>query len=63
MSLCTELHVARAKKEEEHDPRRDGKTSLRDAAIEHFAQVVQVTGTRTTVDGQKALYVQGFVKQ
>ena len=47
--------------EEEHDPRRDGKTSLRDAAIEHFAQVVQVTGTRTTVDGQKALYVQGFV--
>jgi len=47
--------------EEEHDPRRDGKTSLRDAAIEHFAQVVQVTGTRTAVDGQKALYVQGFV--
>ena len=47
--------------EEEHDPRRDGKTSLRDAAIEHFAQIVQVTGTRTTVDGQKALYVQGFV--
>ncbi|MCX6619283.1 MAG: hypothetical protein NTZ98_24705 [Acidobacteria bacterium] len=49
--------------EEEHDPRRDGKTSLRDAAIEHFAQIVQVTGTSTTVDGQKALYVQGFVKQ
>lgn len=48
--------------DEEHDPRRDGQTSLRDAAIEHFAQVVQVTGTRTTVDGQKALYVQGFVK-
>lgn len=49
--------------EEEHDPRRDGKTSLRDAAIASFAQIVQVTGTRTTVDGQKALYVQGLSKQ
>ncbi len=49
--------------EEEHDPRRDGKTSLREAAIQHFAEIVQATGTRTAVEGQKALYVQGFVAQ
>jgi hypothetical protein len=45
---------------EEHDPRRDGKTAFRDVAIEHFAQIVQVTGTESAVNGQRALYVQGY---
>lgn len=49
---------------EEHDPRRDGQTAdLRSAAVDHFAEVVEVTGTETRVDGQKAIYVQGFVKK
>jgi len=48
---------------EEHDPRRDGQTTFRDAAIENFAQIVQVTGTASNVSGQRALYVQGYVKK
>lgn len=46
---------------EEHDPRRDGKTTFREAAIEHFAQIVEVTGTQSSVNGQRAVYVQGYV--
>lgn len=49
--------------EEEHDPRRDGGTNLRAAAIEHMAYVMEVTGTMSEVDGQRALYVTGFVKK
>jgi hypothetical protein len=46
---------------EEHDPRRDGKTTFRKAAADNFAKVMTVTGTTTTVNGIKAIYVQGFV--
>ena len=46
--------------DEEHDPRRDGLTEFRKAAAELMAQVVTVNGTLTDVEGQKALYVQGF---
>jgi hypothetical protein len=49
--------------EEEHDPRRDGQTELRKAAGDHFAHVMEVTGTETTVRGVHAIYVQGFVKK
>ena len=49
--------------DEEHDPRRDGQTELRKAAGEHFAHVMEVTGTETTVRGVHAIYVQGFVKK
>lgn len=49
--------------EEEHDPRRDGNTALRAAAIEHMAHVMEVTGTHSEVDGQRAIYVTGFVKK
>ena len=49
--------------EEEHDPRRDGLTNFRQAAIEHMAYVMEVTGTMSEVDGQRALYVTGFVKK
>jgi hypothetical protein len=48
---------------EEHDPRRDGQTTFRQAAIDHFAHIMQVTGTETTVAGHHAIYVQGFVKK
>jgi hypothetical protein len=49
--------------EEEHDPRRDGQTDLRKAAGDHFAHVMEVTGTETSVRGVHAVYVQGFVKK
>jgi hypothetical protein len=41
--------------EEEHDPRRDGKTNFRQAAIDNMAYVMEVTGTLTELDGQHAL--------
>src|SRR6185437_14822745 len=49
--------------DEEHDPRRDGQTELRKAAGDHFAHVMEVSGTETTVRGVHAIYVQGFVKK
>lgn len=49
--------------EEEHDPRRDAQTTFRQAAIENMAYVMEVTGTLSEVDGQRALYVTGFVKK
>jgi hypothetical protein len=49
--------------EEEHDPRRDAMTAFRQAAIDHAAHIMQVTGTATSVNGFNALYVRGFVKK
>jgi hypothetical protein len=50
--------------EEEHDPRRDGATSaFRKAAAEHTAHVMEVTGTLASLNGYRAIYVQGYVKQ
>jgi hypothetical protein len=49
--------------EEEHDPRRDGMTNFRQAAIDHMAYVMEVTGTLSEVDGQRALFVRGYVKK
>lgn len=49
--------------EEEHDPRRDGQTTFRQAAIDHFAHVMEVSGTEASHGGFKAIYVQGFVKK
>jgi hypothetical protein len=49
--------------EEEHDARRDGLTDFRQAAIENMAYVMQVTGTLTEVDGQRAMFVTGYVKK
>lgn len=48
--------------DEEHDPRRDGLTEFRKYAIENMANVVTIHGTLTDVDGQRAVYVQGYVK-
>lgn len=52
-----EVYLAMA---EEHDPRRDGKTTFRKAAEDNFAKVMTVTGTETKVNGIKTLYVQGY---
>ncbi len=49
--------------DEEHDQRRDGLTDFRKQAIEHMAHIVRVNGTLTEVAGQKAIYVQGYLKQ
>ena len=48
--------------DEEHDPRRDGLTAFREKAIDAMAHIVTVHGTATEVGGQKAIFVQGFVK-
>ncbi|HEV2687614.1 MAG TPA: hypothetical protein VGV35_03640, partial [Bryobacteraceae bacterium] len=45
--------------DEEHDPRRDGQTTLRQAAIDNFAKIMEVTGTETSFGGYKAIFVQG----
>lgn len=49
--------------EEEHNPRRDSMTTLREACIENMARVMTVTGTVSELEGQRALFVQGFVKK
>ena len=49
---------------EEHDPRRDGQTEgFRKAAIDHFGQIMEVTGTEAAVGGYRAIYVQGYVNK
>ena len=49
--------------DEEHDPRRDGLTAFREKAIDAMAHVVTIRGTQTEVGGQKAIFVQGFMKK
>jgi hypothetical protein len=49
--------------EEEHDPRRDGLTNFRASAIENMAYIMEVSGTLSEVQGQRALFVRGFVKK
>lgn len=48
---------------EEHHPRRDSQTTLREQMIEQMAAIVTVTGTETTINKQKALFVSGFAKK
>jgi hypothetical protein len=49
--------------DEEHDPRRDGLTTFRSAAADNFAKVMTVSGTQTSVNGTKAIFVQGYLKK
>ena len=49
--------------DEEHDPRRDGLTAFRQAAVDMMAHVVTVNGTQTDVGGQKAIFVQVFLNK
>jgi len=49
--------------EEEHDPRRDGMGTFRQAAIDHAAHIMEVSGTEWSLNGYHALYVHGFIKK
>jgi hypothetical protein len=49
--------------DEEHDKRRDGMTALRLSLINQMAHVITVNGTFSEVEGQKAIFVQGFEKK
>lgn len=49
--------------EEEHDLRRDGQTNFREAATEHAAHIMEVTGTHFMHKGVSAIYVHGYVKK
>ncbi len=49
--------------DEEHDPRRDGLTNFRQAAVEHAGHIMEVTGTQSEHAGYKALYVHGYLKK
>ena len=49
--------------DEEHDPRRDGLTAFRQAAVDNMANIVTVHGTATEVGGQKAIFVQGYLNK
>ena len=50
--------------EEEHDPRRDGLTNFRQAAVDHASHIMEVTGTAWSLpSGYKALFVHGFMKK
>ena len=48
--------------EEEHDQRRDGLTNFRQAAIDNMAYVMEVSGTLSEIEGQRTLFVRGFLK-
>ena len=49
--------------DEEHNSRRDGLTEFRKQAIEDMAKIVTVNGTLSEVEGQRAIYVQGYLKE
>lgn len=47
---------------EEHDPRRDGGVDAKASASEHMGHIVEVNGTEASVNGYRAIYVQGLTK-
>jgi hypothetical protein len=47
---------------EEHDPRRDGGADAKASASEHMGHIVEVNGTEASVNGYRAIYVQGLTK-
>lgn len=47
---------------EEHDPRRDGGVDAKAIASEHMGHIVEVSGTEASVNGYRAIYVQGLKK-
>ncbi|MBL8210898.1 MAG: hypothetical protein JNK87_09310 [Bryobacterales bacterium] len=63
IGLLTEDGTMYMLMEEEHDPRRDGLTDFRKAAIEHTAHIMEVSGTLAEHGGYKALYVHGYLKK
>jgi hypothetical protein len=63
MGLLTKEGTVYLLMEEEHNPRRDSMTNLREACIEQMARVMSVTGTATEVGGLKGIFVQGYEKK
>lgn len=63
IGLVTKAGVVYVLMDEEHDPRRDGQTTFRKTAADNFAKVMTVTGTETTVNGIKSIYVQGYLNK
>ena len=47
---------------EEHHPRRDGGVDAKASASEHMGHIVEVNGTESTVNGNRAIFVQGLTK-
>jgi hypothetical protein len=47
---------------EEHHPRRDGGVDAKESASEHMGHIVEVNGTESTVNGFRAIFVQGLAK-
>jgi hypothetical protein len=47
---------------EEHDPRRDGGVNEKASASDHMGHIVEVNGTEASVNGYRAIYVQGLTK-
>ena len=47
---------------EEHDPRRDGGVDAKAVASEHMGHIVTVNGTEASVNGYRAIFVQGLTK-
>jgi hypothetical protein len=47
---------------EEHDPRRDGGVDAKASAADHMGHIVEVNGTEASVNGYRAIYVQGLTK-
>ncbi|HMD72151.1 MAG TPA: hypothetical protein VKF41_12440 [Bryobacteraceae bacterium] len=47
---------------EEHHARRDGGVDAKESASEHMGHIVEVNGTESTVNGTRAIFVQGLTK-
>jgi hypothetical protein len=47
---------------EEHDPRRDGGVDAKASGSEHMGHIVEVNGTESVVNGNRAIFVQGLTK-
>ena len=47
---------------EEHDPRRDGGVDAKASASDHMGHIVEVSGTEASVNGYRAIFVQGLTK-
>jgi hypothetical protein len=47
---------------EEHDPRRDGGVDAKASASDHMGHIVTVNGTEASVNGYRAIFVQGLTK-
>lgn len=47
---------------EEHDPRRDGGVDAKASGSDHMGHIVEVSGTEASVNGYRAIFVQGLTK-